>query len=63
KVRFKDDRIVDAEIRKATISKNKSGQYFASILFKANIQTEEPEVNISISWIFFSSIFGNRTDF
>ena len=47
KVRFKDDRIVDAEIRNATISKNKSGQYFASILFKANVQTEEPKKIVS----------------
>ena len=47
KVRFKDDRIVDAEIRNATISKNKSGQHFASILFKANVQTEEPKKIVS----------------
>ena len=46
-VKFKDDRIVDAAIRNVTISKSKAGQYFASILFKANIQTEEPKRIIS----------------
>ena len=46
-VKFKDDRIIDAGIQKVTISKNKSGQYFASILFKANVQTEEPKRIIS----------------
>ncbi|KKL08139.1 hypothetical protein LCGC14_2578870 [marine sediment metagenome] len=46
-VKFKDERIVDADIRHVTISKNKAGCYFASILFKANIQTEEPKRIIS----------------
>ncbi len=50
-VKFKDDRIVDAGIQKVTISKNKSRHYFASILFKANIQTEEPKGIISESKI------------
>ncbi len=42
-VKFNDDRIIDADIRSATISKTKAEQYFASILFTANIQTEEPK--------------------
>ena len=46
-IRFKDDRLVDADIRNVTISKIKAGQYFASILFKANIQTEDPKRMIS----------------
>ncbi|MHA1490807.1 MAG: RNA-guided endonuclease TnpB family protein [Promethearchaeota archaeon] len=46
-VKFKDDRIIDADIRNITISKSKAGQYFASILFKANIQTEEAKRIIS----------------
>jgi putative transposase len=46
-IRFKDDRTVVAEIRKVTISESKAGQYFASILFKAHIQTKEPKKIIS----------------
>jgi putative transposase len=46
-VKFKDDRIVDAKIRKVTISKTKAGHYFASILFKKNVQTKEPKQIIS----------------
>lgn len=40
-VKFRDNRIVDADIRSVTISKTKAGNYFASILFKAHIQDEE----------------------
>jgi len=46
-VKFRDNRIVDADIRSVTISKTKAEHYFASILFKANIQTEEPKRIIS----------------
>jgi putative transposase len=46
-VRFKDDRTVDAEIKKVTISKSKAGQYFASILFKKSIQTKKSKKIIS----------------
>jgi putative transposase len=46
-IRFKDNRIIDADIRSATISKTKSGVYYASILFKANIQDQEAKRIIS----------------
>ena len=46
-IRFRDDRLVDADIRNVTISKTKAGHYFASILFKANIQTEDSKRIIS----------------
>ncbi len=46
-VRFQDNRIVDVDIRNITISKTKSGKYFASILFKTNIQENEPKRVIS----------------
>ena len=46
-IRFRDNRIIDSEIRSITISKTKSNKYFASILFKANIQTDEPKRVIS----------------
>ncbi len=45
-IKFKDDRIMDADIRKVTISKNRAGHYFASILFRASIQTEAPKKTI-----------------
>ena len=44
---FNDYRIIDADIRNVTISKTKTKRYFASILFTANIQTEEPKRIIS----------------
>jgi putative transposase len=50
-IRFKDDRIIDADIRSITISKTKAGHYFASILFKANIQDQEAKRIISESKI------------
>jgi putative transposase len=40
-IRFKDNRIIDADIRSATVSMTKSGHYFVSILFKKNIQDQE----------------------
>ncbi|MFX0139787.1 MAG: RNA-guided endonuclease TnpB family protein [Candidatus Hodarchaeota archaeon] len=46
-IRFKDERLVDADIRNVTISKMKAGRYFASILFKAQIQTKGPKRTIS----------------
>ncbi len=46
-VKFNDNRIIDAAIRSVTISKTKSEQYFASLLFTANIQTKEPKRIIS----------------
>lgn len=41
-ISFRDDRIVDADISSITLSKTRSGNYFASILFKTTIQEEEP---------------------
>ncbi len=46
-IRFKDTRIVDAKIKKVTLSKTKAGLYFASVLFDANIQKKEPKKVIS----------------
>ena len=46
-IRFKDNRLIDADIRNVTISKTKAERYFASILFTTNIQTEEPKRIIS----------------
>ena len=50
-LKFKDDRVVDADISNVTISKNRAGHYFASILFKDNITNEEPKRIISESKI------------
>ena len=50
-LKFRDDRVVDADISNVTMSKNRAGHYFASILFKDNIQKEEPKRVISESKI------------
>ena len=42
-IRFKDSRIVDADIQKVTISRNKDSKYYASILFKDSIFNQEPK--------------------
>jgi putative transposase len=46
-IRFKDNRVVDADLRSVTVSKTKSGVYYASILFKRNIQDQEAKRVIS----------------
>ena len=50
-LKFKDDRVIDADISNVTLSKNGAGHYFASILFKDNIQKEEPKRIVSESKI------------
>ena len=50
-LKFKDDRVIDADISNVTLSKNGAGHYFASILFKDTIQKEAPKRIISESKI------------
>jgi len=42
-IRFKDSRVIDADIQKITISRNKDGKYFAAILFRDERYSQEPK--------------------
>ena len=42
-IRFKDSRIVDAPVQKVTISRNRDGKYYASILFRDEVNSREPK--------------------
>lgn len=46
-LKFKDDRMIDADISSVTLSKNRVGHYFASILFKDTLSREESKRLIS----------------
>lgn len=48
-VRFSDSRIVDVEIQKITISRNRNGHYHASILFRKDLYSLEPKQVITES--------------
>ncbi len=41
---YRDDRVFDEKIRKVTVSKTKSGKYFASISFKREINIQEKAI-------------------
>ena len=42
-IHFTDSRIRDAEIQKVTISRNRDGKYYASILFREDLYSLEPK--------------------
>lgn len=42
-VRFSDSRIIDADIQRITVSRNRDGKYYASILFREDLYSLEPK--------------------
>ena len=42
-IRFKDSRVIGADIQKVTVSRNRAGKYFASILFRDEMDSQEPK--------------------